>query len=152
VLPLPQKFNRFHIPAPCFTKNVPLPAPQKSQLLPSSLPASSKGFRFHKNLTASTTSASPSLVHNITDFFCATISMLRFHQGKQQMFLVWPHRQTQSSSSSCEALTCSIINLAFKYWRKSCSEQTIDRVSPPLCGLINFSHFDQSRSNFFANF
>jgi len=34
-LPLPQKFNRFHIPAPCFIKNAS--GSSKSQMLPSSL-------------------------------------------------------------------------------------------------------------------
>jgi len=55
VLPLPQKFNRFHIPASSFMKNVSVSGSSKSQMLASSLPlsASSKCFRFHKDLTAS---------------------------------------------------------------------------------------------------
>jgi len=40
VLPLPQKFNRFHIPAPCFMKNAFTSGSSKRQMLPKSLPAS----------------------------------------------------------------------------------------------------------------
>jgi len=55
LLPLPQKFNRFHIPAR-FMKNASAFGFLKSQILTSShpLPASFfKVFGFHKNLTAS---------------------------------------------------------------------------------------------------
>jgi len=55
VLLLPQKFNCFHIPASCFMKNASASSSSKSQMLPSMLPlpASSKCFRFHKNLIVS---------------------------------------------------------------------------------------------------
>jgi len=62
VLPLPQTFNcfhryRFHTPALCFMKNTSTSSSSKSQMLPSLLCfqlLSLKCFRFHKNVTAST--------------------------------------------------------------------------------------------------
>jgi len=53
-LPAPYEVSRFHIPAPCFMKNASTSVSLKCQMLPSSLPAFSECFRFHKNLTAST--------------------------------------------------------------------------------------------------
>jgi len=67
VLPLPQTFYRFQLPFSHsssfrFMKNASASGSSKSRMLPSlfSLPKllSSKYFRFHKNLAASTTSAS----------------------------------------------------------------------------------------------
>jgi len=40
VLPLPETFNRFHIPTACFMKNASASDFSKSQMLPSLLPAS----------------------------------------------------------------------------------------------------------------
>jgi len=50
VLPLSQKFNRFHrfrfhIPAPCFMKNASASGSSKSQILPSSLPHPASFFK-----------------------------------------------------------------------------------------------------------
>jgi len=57
MLPLSQKFNRFHIPVPCFMKNASASGSLKSQMLPSLLPASFfklLPLPFQNNLTAST--------------------------------------------------------------------------------------------------
>jgi len=42
---LPQKFNRFHIRAPCFMKNTSISGSSKSQMLPSSLPLPASFFK-----------------------------------------------------------------------------------------------------------
>jgi len=44
VLPLSQKFNRFHIPALCFMKNASASDSSKSQMLPSLLPLPASFF------------------------------------------------------------------------------------------------------------
>jgi len=53
-LPLPQKFNRYHISALFFMKKASTLGSPKPKMLPSLHPPSSKCFRFHKNLTPST--------------------------------------------------------------------------------------------------
>jgi len=45
LLPLPQKFNRFHIPAPSFIKNASASVSSKSQMLTSSLPLPASFFK-----------------------------------------------------------------------------------------------------------